>query len=355
MNASNSTNSGIPCFRVKCQFTVGERVAIIVFFTAVFIASLVGNCILFLAIIRHKRLRRSSTNFSMLNLSLANILITIFCMPAFTIDSFIAERWVFGVIGCKLVNFLQNTSIDAAIVTLLVISVEKFLVVYFPFKMRARRTKMRYLVLVAWIIAVIDASVYLNYRTVTEIYKGIPLCVENWPSERTRKTFYVVQAIVLRFAALAFMIVLHAVTIKRIQAKLQYRREQPDGSFRETKMMQVSSYGLKIRKKAVQMLVAIVVTAVVTLCPFYALICWRMLANPKITDFFANNVAAIITTWLVYFNSACHPIIFGRMSTQYRSAAKTLSVSRKSQTQGRNASNRKQIKEQAIIMTEQPS
>lgn len=291
----------------------------------------------------------------MLNLSLANILITIFCMPAFTIDSFIAERWVFGVIGCKLFIFLQNTSIDAAIVTLLVISVEKFLVVYFPFKMRARRTKIRYLVLVAWIIAVIDASVYLNYRTV-RIYRGIPLCVENWPSERTRKTFYVVQAIVLRFAALAFMIVLHAMTIKKIQAKLKYRREQPDGSFRETKMMQVSSYGLKIRKKAVQMLVAIVATAVVTLCPFYAWICWRMLASPKITNYFANNVAAIITTWLIYFNSACHPIIFGRMSTQYRSAAKTLSVSRKSQTQGRNASNRaKQVKEQAIIMTEQPS
>lgn len=328
--------------------------AIIVFFTAIFIASLVGNCILFLAIIRHRCLRRSSTNFSILNLSLANILITVFCIPVFTIDTFIADRWVFGEIGCKLVNFLQNASIDAAIVTLLVISVEKFLVVYFPFIMRAQRTKIRYLVLGAWIIAIIEASVYLNYKTV-RTFQGIPLCVEKWPSPRARKIYVVVKAIVLRFAALTFMIVLHAVTIRRIQAKLQYRRQHNDGSFRESNMMQVSSHGLKIRKKAVVMLVVIVATAGVTLFPFSILVCWRMLANPKITDYFASNVAVIITTWLVYFNSVCHPIIFG-MSTQYRTAAKTISVTRKSQAQSRNPSNmRKQIKEEPMIMTEQAS
>ena len=356
MNSTSFTNATNPsCFRVKCQFTVGERIAIIIFFSAIFLASLVGNCILFLAIIRNARLRRSSTNFSILSLSLANIFITIFCIPVFTIDSFIAERWVFGVIGCKLVNFLQNTSINASIVTLLVISVEKFLVVYFPFKMRAQRTKIRYLVLGAWIVGIIDSSVYLSYRNVKQ-FRGIPFCVENWPSPKTRKIYVVTQAFVLRFAALAFMIGLHAVTIKRIQARLQYRRENSDGSFRESDMMQISSHGLKLRKKAVIMLVVIVAASALTLFPFYIMVCWRMLANPHITDYFALNVAAIMTVWLIYSNSVCHPIIFGLMSTQYRRAAKTLSVSRKSPATSRNTSNaRKQTREEQMIMTEQAS
>lgn len=358
MNATaNFTNASLSCFRVKCQFTVGERVAIIFFFTTIFLASLVGNCILFLAIIRNKRLRRSSTNFSILNLSLANILITIFCIPVFTIDTFIAERWVFGVIGCKLVIFLQNTSINAAILTLLALSVEKFVAVYFPFYVRSQRTKVRYLVVGAWIVGIIHSSVYLSYKTV-KTFQGIPLCVENWPSHSTRKIFVVVQAIVLRFVPLTFMIVLHAVTIKRIKERLQYRRKarkNDEGSFRESDMMQVSSHGLKIRKKAVTMLVIIVATAAVTLFPYYIYVCWRMLANPKITDFFANNVAVIVTTWLVYFNSVCHPIIFGMMSTQYRKAAKTLS-SRKSQTHSRTLSNtKKQIKQEPMLMTAQGS
>lgn len=356
MNSTNITNaSSLSCFRVKCQFTVGERVAIIVFFTAIFLASLVGNCILFLAIIRNGRLRRSSTNFSILSLSLANILIAIFCIPVFTIDAFIAERWVFGVIGCKLVSFLQNTSINASIVTLLVISVEKFLVVYFPFKMRAQRTKVRYLVLGAWIVGIIDSSVYLSYRTVRIIH-GISFCIENWPSPKTRKIYLVVQAFVLRFVALTFMIGLHAVTIRRIKARLQYRRENSDGSFRESDMMQISSHGLKLRKKAVVMLVVIVVMSAVTLFPFYIMVCWRMLANPQISDYFPLNVAVIMTTWLVYCNSVCHPIIFGLMSTQYRRAARTLSVSRKSPATSRNLSNmRKQTREERMIMTEQAS
>ena len=356
MNSTNITNANSSsCFRVKCMFTVGERVAIIIFFSAIFLASLVGNCILFLAIIRNARLRRSSTNFSILSLSLANIFITLFCIPVFTIDAFIAERWAFGVIGCKLVNFLQNTSINASIITLLVISVEKFLVVYFPFKMRAQRTKVRYLVLGAWIVGIIDSSVYLSYRTVIQI-NGIPFCVENWPSPKTRKMYVVIQAFVLRFVALVFMIGLHAVTIRRIRARLQYRRQNSDGSFRESDMMQISSYGLKLRKKAVIMLVVIVAASAFTLFPFYIMVCWRMLANPQITDYFPFNVAVIVTTWLVYCNSVCHPIIFGLMSTQYRRAAKTLSVSRKSPAASRNISNtRKQTREEQMIMTEQTS
>ena len=356
MNSTNITNASSPsCLRMKCQFTVGERIAIIVFFSAIFLASLVGNCILFLAIIRNARLRRSSTNFSILSLSLANIFITIFCIPVFTIDAFIAERWVFGVIGCKLVNFLQNTSISASIMTLLVISVEKFLVVYFPFKMRAQRTKVRYLVLGAWIVGIVNSSVYLSYRTVKQFH-GITFCMEDWPSARTRKTYVLIQAFLLRFVALAFMIGLHGFTIKRIQAKMKYRRENNDDSFQESDTMQISSHGLRLRRKAVIMLVVIVVVSALTLFPFYILACWRILANPQITDYFTLNVAFIVTMWLMYCNSVCHPIIFGLMSTQYRRAAKTLSVSRKSPATSRNISNmRKQTREEQMIMTEQAS
>ena len=95
MNGTDSNETVPNCFFVKCQFTFGERVIIIFFFTMIFFVSLVGNCVLFSAILRHKRLRRSSTNFSMLSLSFANILITLFCIPVFVIDLFIMGKWVF--------------------------------------------------------------------------------------------------------------------------------------------------------------------------------------------------------------------------------------------------------------------
>lgn len=350
----NATGNSTGCLRAKCLFTTGERVAIVIFFSVIFIASLVGNCILFVAIIRNKRLRRSSTNFSFLSLSFANILITIFCIPVFTIDAFIAESWLFGSIGCKLVNFLQTMSINAAILTLLVISVEKFLVVYFPFQFRSQRTKVRYLVFFAWILGIIHTSVYLSYRKVQEI-NGVQWCFEQWPSPDTGKIYIVAQVFVLRFAPLMFMMLLHALTIKRIKARLQYRRSSDEeGNFNGPGTVQISSHALKIRKKAVVMLVVVVTAATVTLFPFNILACWRALANPKITDLFSANLVYSVTLWLMYFNSASHPIIFGLMSTEYRKAAKSSfrSFVRKSSAPSRIVvSSSKKKKEEPIIMT----
>lgn len=356
MNGTDSNETVPNCFFVKCQFTFGERVIIIFFFTMIFFVSLVGNCVLFSAILRHKRLRRSSTNFSMLSLSFANILITLFCIPVFVIDLFIMGKWVFGLIACKLVTFVQNVAINAALFTLLIIGVEKFLVVYFPFHVRSQRTKVRYLVLGGWIVGIIQSSVYLSYRTVKKFH-GVAYCIEDWPSFKTRQIFNIVQAVALRFVPITFMICLHMVTIMKIRARLQYRRSnEQDETLSNSAMVQVSPHALKTRKKAVVMLVVIVTASAFTLFPYNGFMCWRMLASPEmLADPFASNVAYIVTMWLVFFNSVCHPIIFGLMSSEYRNAAKrTLSITWKSPASSRSRSDiRKQNREEPMIMTAQ--
>lgn len=357
MNATNSNKTLSTCFSVKCQFTFGERFVIIFFFTLIFIASLFGNSVLFSAILRHKRLRKSSTNFSILSLSLANIFITVFCIPVFVIDVFIVDKWIFGVIACKLVAFMQNLAINAAIFTLVIIGVEKFLVVYFPFHVRSQRTKVRYLVLGGWVIGIMQSSVYLSYKAV-KVFNGIPYCIESWPSYKIRQIFNVVQAVALRFVPLTFMICLHIVTIMKIKARLQYRRtNEQDDTVSVSGMVQANPQALKSRKKAVVMLVVIVTASALTLFPYYACICWRMLGNPEsLRDPYASNVVFIVTMWLVFFNSVCHPIIFGLMSTEYRKAARrTLSMTWKSPGSIRSRSSiRKQNRQDPIkLMTAQ--
>ena len=331
MNATNLTNP--ECENVKCQFSTGERVVIIFFFFLIFVVSLIGNSVLFFAIILHKQLRRSSTNFSFLSLSLANILITVFCIPVFVVSLFIADKWKFGLIGCKLVTFLQTLAINAAVFTLVIIGVEKFLVVCFPFHVRSRRSKVRYLVLGGWIAGILQSSAYLSYKTV-RIFNGIPYCLEDWPSYKTRQIFFVVEAVALRFVPLTFMIVLHVVTIMKITAKLKCRRTKvQDDVVSESDVMKVfGSEALKNRKKAVVTLVVIVTAAAVTLFPYYCFNSYRLLAKPEThTDRYTFNIIYIVLNWLIFSNSVCHPIIFGLMSSKYRKAAKrTLSLTWKS-------------------------
>ena len=354
MNASDSNKTVSGCVSVICLFTFEVRVAFTLFFTLVFLLSFVGNCVFFTVILRHKRLRRSSTNFSILSLSFANILITLFCIPFFVLNIFIMGKWVFGLIACKLVIFVQNLATNAAIFTLVIISVEKFLVVHFPFHVRSQRTKVRYLVLSGWIMGMIQSSVYLSYRTVRK-YRGIPLCVEDWPSFRTRQIFLVVQAIALRFVPLTLMICLHIVTILKIKARLRYRRAtEEDEMGPMSAMVQVNPQALRIRKKAVVMLVTIVVVSAWTLFPYNGFVCWRMLGNTEsLSNPFASNITYIVTMWLVFLNSGCHPIIFGLMCAEYRDAAKR-TLSWKSPASNRSrSSTRKQNREEPIILTVQ--
>ena len=354
MNTTDSNRTMSDCASPKCLFSFEERVVIIFFFTLVFLPSLVGNCVFFSVILRHRRLRRSSTNFSILSLSFANILITLFCIPVFVIHLFIMGKWVFGLIACKLVIFVENVATNAAVFTLVIIGVEKFLVVHFPFHVRSQRTKVRYLVLGGWIIGIIQSSVYLSYKTVKE-FEGIPFCIEVWPSFKTRQIFIVFQAVALRFVPLSFMICLHIVTILKIKARLQHRRaKEQDDIMSISYMVQVNPSALKTRKKAVVMLVVVVIASAWTLFPYNGLLCWRMLASPEtLPDPYPTNVAYIVTMWLVFFNSACHPIIFGLMSSEYRKVARrTLSWKSPASTRTRTSIKR-QNREEPMILTAQ--
>ncbi|XP_068743077.1 galanin receptor 2a-like [Montipora capricornis] len=354
-NTVSNTTGATDCRSVKCQFPYEVRVIIILLFTLIFLPSLVGNCSFMSIILQQKRLRRSSTNFSILSLSFANVLITFICIPVFVLHVFILGKWVFGLIACKLVVFVQNVATNAAIFTLVIIGVEKFLVVHFPFHVRSQRTKVRYLVLGGWIIGIIQSSVYLRYRTVREM-NGVPYCIEDWPSFQTRQRFNVVQAVALRFVPLTFMICLHVVTIFKIKARINCRRGNAEQDDIESisQMVQVSPQALKTRKKAVVMLVVVVIVSAWTLFPHDAYVCWRMLESTAKPSF-TSNMIYIATVWLAFFNSCCQPIIFGLMSSQYRKAAKR-ALSWKSSASSRNRSSiTKRNRQVPVILTAAPS
>lgn len=354
MNAT-VTNSTDDCGAVICMFTYEVRVIIVFFFTLTFVPSLVGNCAFMSIILRQKHLRRSSTNFSILSLSFANVLITLICIPVFVLHIFILGKWVFGLIACKLVMFVQNLATNAVIFTLVIIGVEKFLVVHFPFHVRSQRTKVRYLVLGGWILGIIQSSVYLSYRTVREI-NGVPYCIEDWPSFKTRQIFNVVQEIALRFVPLTFMICLHIVTILKIKARMRSRRAnaEQDDFDSISHMVHVSPQALKTRKKAVVMLVVVVAVSAWTLFPYSAYICWRMLGATDSFSYFTSNVIYIVVMWLVFFNSCCHPIIFGLMSSEYRKAAKGALSLKSTASTGNRSSLRKKSRQVPMILTPSP-
>jgi hypothetical protein len=105
------------------------RICLILIFLFILIVGLIGNCLVLLSMrINHIKIRRSSTNLLLVNMSCADLIIlifNIFDIVQFAIDPFWPTAWYLGLPLCKIVRFAQVFGCYVSVQTLLVISIER--------------------------------------------------------------------------------------------------------------------------------------------------------------------------------------------------------------------------------------
>lgn len=78
----------------------------ILLYASIIIASVIGNTLVILVVIRNKRLQ-TTTNYYIVNLAISDMLITIFCSWVHLVDD-LTEGWVLGAFLCKFDSFAQG-------------------------------------------------------------------------------------------------------------------------------------------------------------------------------------------------------------------------------------------------------
>lgn len=76
-------------------------------YSIIFLLAVVGNLLVITTIVQHKRMR-TITNVFLLNLSVSDLLLAVFCMP-FTLVPTLMQDFVFGKAVCILVRYMQGT------------------------------------------------------------------------------------------------------------------------------------------------------------------------------------------------------------------------------------------------------
>jgi hypocretin (orexin) receptor 2 len=104
MNASNSTNSSCP---PQAESTDEEKAVKTLAYALVIFIAFLGNVLVIGVVYKNKKMR-TITNFQIVNMSLADILITVAAMPATVFQIYQGDRWPFGLVPCKLFVFLQG-------------------------------------------------------------------------------------------------------------------------------------------------------------------------------------------------------------------------------------------------------
>uniref|UniRef100_A0ABM0MEN2 Neuropeptide FF receptor 1-like n=1 Tax=Saccoglossus kowalevskii TaxID=10224 RepID=A0ABM0MEN2_SACKO len=72
---------------------------------AVFVAAVIGNTLVIIVVARNAHMR-NVTNYFLVNLAVADLLVAMFCVP-FQLGYDIYTNWVYGTAMCKLTGFLQ--------------------------------------------------------------------------------------------------------------------------------------------------------------------------------------------------------------------------------------------------------
>ena len=109
--ALNSTLSGVtepyPRPRVFQSPPLGTQDLVMIPICAlVFVLSVVGNLLVIITLIQNKRMR-TVTNVFLLNLSVSDLLLAVFCMP-FTIVPIMLKNFIFGPVMCVMIRYLQG-------------------------------------------------------------------------------------------------------------------------------------------------------------------------------------------------------------------------------------------------------
>lgn len=169
-------------------------IALTIMYSISFILGFVGN-LMSLRVLTNRRSRRlasvSATRNLLVNLAVCDLAVVCVCMPI-TLGNQIYTTWVYGDLLCRAVPFTQAVSVSASVLTLTVISVNRYYSVRSPLRARSMFTRRRILatVVVVWMVSTIMCAPIAVMNQRQEISFGtfaILVCREEWPQNRLKQ------------------------------------------------------------------------------------------------------------------------------------------------------------------------
>ncbi|XP_013168187.1 PREDICTED: 5-hydroxytryptamine receptor 2A [Papilio xuthus] len=177
------------------------------------IAGGVGNILVCLAVCLDKRLQ-NVTNYFLLSLAIADLLVSLFVMPMGAIPGFLGY-WPLGVVWCNVYVTCDVLACSASIMHMCFISIGRYLGIRNPLKSRHHSTKRVVVIKIAlvWLLSMFVSSsiTVLGIINQTNIMPTPELCVIN------NRLFWVFGSLVAFYIPMLMMVVSFALTVQLLK------------------------------------------------------------------------------------------------------------------------------------------
>ncbi|XP_034086089.1 neuropeptide Y receptor type 4-like [Gymnodraco acuticeps] len=296
-----------------------STIALTVMYCLSFILGFVGN-LMSLRVLTNRRSRQlagvSATRSLLVNLAVCDLAVVLVCMPI-TLGSQIYSVWVYGDLLCRAVPFTQAVSVSASVLTLTVISVNRYYSVRSPLRARSMFTRCRILATVAvvWTVSSImcaPIAVMNRRREISFETFAILVCEEKWPQHRLKQGYNVLLFVMLYCLPVTFNLTIGFLTGRRLWGGKKSTFADLDP---RSKALHASR--LKMRQKIAKMVVCLVLLFAVSWLPLYLADLWIDCEQKPPSWLLQTRPFA---QWLGLTNSSLNPICYCFIGDLYRSA-----------------------------------
>ncbi|KAI7803534.1 neuropeptide FF receptor 2 [Triplophysa rosa] len=293
-------------------------IALTVMYSLAFVVGFIGNlmAIRMLTCQRSNRMQSiSATRSLLINLAVCDLMVVCICMPI-TLGHTIYTAWVYGDLLCRAVPFIQAVSVSASVLSLTVISVNRYYSVHSPLTSLSYFTQKKiYITIVCvWVLSSAICVPLLFMIKLDEIHLidiTVPICRELWPQARLKQLYNVLLFVALYCIPVTFNLIISFLTGRKL-----WRASQHFADFDPHSQAMYASR-LKMRKKIAKVVVTLVLLFAVSWLPLYVA---DILIDREVHPPHWVLQARPFAQWLGLTNSSLNPICYCFLGDLYRSA-----------------------------------
>ncbi|OQV23726.1 hypothetical protein BV898_02463 [Hypsibius exemplaris] len=308
-------------------FSVEEQILNIVslvLYSLILVIGIAGNVLVCYVTVGYPDMRRNTFHLLLANLSLADLLVLVTCVPHAMMNVFSAEQWNKGLALCKTTPIIKYAVAHVSILNILAISVERWLAIQYPLKVMftpsrhlmgtvyiTTRNRILFSIISIWIIGLVSSAPFawiarIEHPLDVADVEEVGFCRSRMDDEEW-KVHYLI-AIVILFFGVPFVLlcIVYAFIARHFLCGFRVSH----GPTRS----------LRARKKVVLMLATVVLTFFMSHLPFRILSLWPVISHETIDQLGVISQYSLLyaARFLFYLNSVSHPIILYCMSRAFR-------------------------------------
>lgn len=326
-----------------------EFIPVVTLYAITGLVGLIGNLLVVFAIANFPRMR-SITNWFLLSLACADLLLVLVCVPVKAAGLY-SYTWRMGDFLCTFVAYIQNVSMICSVMTLTVMSIERFLAILFPLKARyiCTMNHTRVVIVGIWLMSFVMA-IPIIFGKYIQVVKGVNRtalwCKIQFSSFyfKLYELYMLVIMFIIPVMVMAVCYTMISIEIWHIVSNRAMMRSGSECQYTCSERIKSSSSNgdcngkmkvstkkppaandddARTRKQVIMMLIVVVFLFAVCWGPILinnVLVSFGILSDLHDKDYLKHMRSAF--SLMSYANSCINPIVYGFMSKNFRDTFK---------------------------------